>query len=489
VTLLTNSFEGGTSGIQITTGNSGGTSGNAFDTATQGSGGTLDFDSSHAAHGLLSCKLATTTAATTFLQWAASFGSQATFWYRGYFYFTANPAATIRLFNCTTATGATSVMSLSLNLSGKLIVSYSGSGTSFVTFTASIPLNQWFRVEGLCVASATVGQVGASLYTSLDSLTPAETHTSAANLATGALSGTTSYSFGDSNGVGSVGPFWLDDIGLSSTGPLGPAYGLAPQQLPLSAVARAPAPRRARTGPAGALAGGTEGTLSPQGLPQNVVSPSWIRGQRQRVRAVWRAISGQPPPVAAAQPQQAVFQRRSPARAVWRGITGQPPPVTPSQQHPPRIPRRQPARAVWRSITGQPPQVQAAPKPPRPVSRQPSRAFWRGGAGPAAAPGQAAVRLPPAAWRGQKPRIRAVTGIRPPAGPPYIPPPPHYPWDAALQASRWAVFLGDARWGTSTGPPDQFCVFLGDARWACGPVSGSGLYTGSVYGTVYGATY
>ncbi len=222
MTVLRNGFEGGTTGGTITAANSGGASGNAFDAATLGSGGTLAYDSTHAAHGTLSCKLASTTAVATSMQWIASFGAQSTFWWRGYFYFTANPGSTtIRLFNCTT--GAGSVMSCSLNSSGKMTVTYSTGGTNYVTFTDAVPLNAWFRVEGLCVVSTSAGQVGASLYDTMDSTTATETHTSAASLNTGSLSGTTTYNFGDSNGVGSVGPYWIDDVGLSSSGPLGPA--------------------------------------------------------------------------------------------------------------------------------------------------------------------------------------------------------------------------------------------------------------------------
>ena len=105
--------------------------------------------------------------------------------------------------------------------SGKIVVSYSSSGTTYVTFTSAITLNTWMRVEGIVTASATAGQVGASLYTG-DSGTAVETHTSAATLNT-ASSDPTSVSFGDSNAIGSLGPYWVDDVGLSSTGYLGAA--------------------------------------------------------------------------------------------------------------------------------------------------------------------------------------------------------------------------------------------------------------------------
>ena len=114
-------------------------------------------------------------------------------------------------------------MGMFLNTSGKLVVTYSSSGTTFVTFTTSVSLNAWFRVEGFVVASATTGQVSASLYNTANSTTATETHTSAANLDT-APGNPASYNFGIFSSAASIGPFWMDDIALSSTGPVGP-YG------------------------------------------------------------------------------------------------------------------------------------------------------------------------------------------------------------------------------------------------------------------------
>lgn len=220
MTLLVNSFEGGTSGIAITAGNSGGVSGNAFDTATQGSGATLNYDKTEAAHGLLSCNITTTSAAISEINWAASFGSGiATAYWRGYYFFTGNPSATIRLWNATTS--GSSNCTVSLNSSGKITVTYGSGGTSFVTFTSSVPLNAWFRVEGMITISAAAGQVAAILYEPLDTSTPTETHTSAASLNTG-TTGPTIYAWGNSSTVASVGPYWVDDVGLSSTGYIGP---------------------------------------------------------------------------------------------------------------------------------------------------------------------------------------------------------------------------------------------------------------------------
>ena len=219
VPVLLNSFEGGTSTTAITTGISGGNSGSAFDFV--GATGTVNaFSSTYAAHGALSGELATSGSASAYWQWAASFPSVSQAWFRLYGYFTANPVNQHRLWNATASGG--SVMSVALTTAGLLAVSYGTSGTAYVTFTDAVNLNAWFRVEGYVIASATVGQVSVSLYNTMDSATATETHTSAANLDT-AASNPTSYSFGSSSSVASVGPFWIDDIGLSASGYLGPA--------------------------------------------------------------------------------------------------------------------------------------------------------------------------------------------------------------------------------------------------------------------------
>src|SRR5258707_3093639 len=99
MTLLVNSFEGGTSGSAVSTANSGGASGNAFDSVTIGTGATVAYDNAHAAHGSLALQIATAgTSAAANAQWSTSMGSQGTIWFRLYAYFTANPGVTTRLF-------------------------------------------------------------------------------------------------------------------------------------------------------------------------------------------------------------------------------------------------------------------------------------------------------------------------------------------------------------------------------------------------------
>lgn len=220
VTSVFNNFEGLTPGTTVTTSNSGGASGTAFDVV--GVNGTLAAATA-AAHGGVCLSLQSTSAANTFVQYtsAGPFGAQTNIYFRFYARTAANPGTAVRLFNATTSGG--SLFSVFLNTTGKMSATYSSAGTSFVTFTNAVPLGQWFRVEGFCIVSATVGQVSASMFTSgMDNAISDETHTSAATLNVGTLSGTTSYSFGDSSAITMTSAIDFDDLGLSNGGPIGP---------------------------------------------------------------------------------------------------------------------------------------------------------------------------------------------------------------------------------------------------------------------------
>ena len=219
--VLVNTFEGGTNSTTLTPllgGNTGGTSGNFFDAVTIGAGATDAFDSTHAAHGTLSNKIATVGSAAVYNTWSASFLPAPQVWMRMYLYFTANPTNLHRVFSATSNGGVAA--SLVVTTSGTLRWTDSAGSTIFTTTTA-IPTNAWFRVEGFVTGNATTGQVSLSLYTSPDSSVPVETQTSAASQSTAGI--ITDVRYGVSAAVASVGPYWMDDIGISDSGALGPA--------------------------------------------------------------------------------------------------------------------------------------------------------------------------------------------------------------------------------------------------------------------------
>lgn len=225
MTLLQNNAEGGTSGTTVTTGNSGGVSGNAFDAVNIGTGAAVTFDNTHAAHGGLSYNVSVgATSANANLQWSTSMGAQTTIWFRAYYYLTANFSVAHRIFECTTS--GTLVGSVELSTTGKIIMQNTAAA-AVLTSTNSVPLNQWFRVEGFITGSATVGQLSFSLYSTQDSQLALESQTSTATQNTTGSPDT--YLFGII-GTTSTGPYWIDEPAISNTGLIGPT-NTGPEQI------------------------------------------------------------------------------------------------------------------------------------------------------------------------------------------------------------------------------------------------------------------
>lgn len=221
MTTLTNSFEGGTNGTTITAANSGGASGNALDVVNIGSGDTVAFSNAHAAHGSLSCQMSTGSTNPCTLVWSTSMGSQSQVWFRIYLYFTAFPSGNFGLFRLQqTASFCGDIFMLT---SGLIRAQNSAFGTVFNT-AGTIPLNQWFRIEGFIIGSASVGQISLQVYDTAGSATPTESITSAATQNTFGAPNT--FLYGVSAPSTAISSFWMDDIGLSSTGPLGPVKTL-----------------------------------------------------------------------------------------------------------------------------------------------------------------------------------------------------------------------------------------------------------------------
>lgn len=234
-TTLTNGLEGITpSGTTVTSGNSGGASGSAFDVVQVGSGTTVASDSAHPAHGILGLKIATgATSTTAYVAWTTSMGTKTTTFKRAYLYFTAAPAANVRVLNFVGA--ATSRGNVLATTAGKMIFTNAAGGT--VLTSAAFPLNAVFRLEVKFTGDASAGQWEYKIWNSPDSNgTPDDTQTSAANLNTGGTTDT--YRFGVGTALANAGPYWMDDVGLSDTAYLGPA-AMGPQPVSvLQAVSR-----------------------------------------------------------------------------------------------------------------------------------------------------------------------------------------------------------------------------------------------------------
>src|SRR6266568_693984 len=220
LTLL-NNFEEGSNGTTLIGGSGGNTAGtneNYLDSVNIGTGNTLIFDNTHVAHGTLACKVATGSGGgAAYCSWIASLGTQTVqTWFETYLYFPANPVAGLQCVVYVPGSGTSFNVRVT---TGGLIQLYN-STTLLLSFTNAVALNQWVRIEGYCVPNTSTGSVSCSLYNSADSTTATETHT-ISSLNTG--SSITAVRFGQYNNIAINGPFWIDNIGVSTVGALGPA--------------------------------------------------------------------------------------------------------------------------------------------------------------------------------------------------------------------------------------------------------------------------
>ena len=246
---LTNNFSGGTNTTTITAGNSGGSSGSAFDAVSTGSGATTIFSSTNVAPGsVLSGEIATGgSSATSYVSWTVSQGTRKQVWFRMYLYFTANPGSNFRIFQATDLGGSNGAY-VQVTTAGKLLFVNLASSTTITTSTASIPLNSWFRIEGFVLAGTSAGQTELRIYDNPTSTTVTETDTSGANLNLGTAS-LALYEYGLTAAAANIGPFWMGDIGLSSSGYLGPVFTTGPAFYQKTSPARVhpSLPKRGRT--------------------------------------------------------------------------------------------------------------------------------------------------------------------------------------------------------------------------------------------------
>jgi hypothetical protein len=219
---ITNSFETGTSGTTLTTGNTGSVADTAFDSVayTAGSGDALAFDNSTAAHGGLSLLVTTGAApATEYVQWDASFGTARQAFWRMYINVPANPGSVLTL--ATFLSSGTICARLLLSPTGLLSVSDS-TGAIVLNSGITVPLGSWFRVEGYVLGdSQHNGGLELKTFTAMDSQTAADTQTAA--------TGQSTFGFINQVRIGCTTSranitLHLDEIGIAADGYLGPVF-------------------------------------------------------------------------------------------------------------------------------------------------------------------------------------------------------------------------------------------------------------------------
>lgn len=174
--VCTADFEQGTNGSAIQTGDTG--SGTAWNTITHTGTSTIVYDTAHVAHGTQSAKFTQDSSGSgpNVLEWIAAIGTPASPSYgRLYFYMTANPASVWELAQVATGGIVSTNMCLYMDITSTGKIRVLGNNVTLqYTFTNSVALNQWVRVEYLVVPSLSVGQLQVKLFNNADSTTPTE---------------------------------------------------------------------------------------------------------------------------------------------------------------------------------------------------------------------------------------------------------------------------------------------------------------------------
>jgi len=234
VAQLANTFEGGSNGTTITTGNSGGASGDAFNLVNIGAGAAVIYDNTHTAHGGLAMKCSSgTSGSLAYVEWDPSASSN--FYGRFYIYIAANGAVGDWYYDGGSS-GADKAI-ITTDASNHICLQDSTGLPVQATSTSTMALSTWHRIEFHIICSTTVGQMEAKLFlgANSDGLTPDETLTTAANLNTGAS--INNHLFGNIATGGHVSTnVWMDDILTGAAAYPGPAVTTplwVPRRMPL----------------------------------------------------------------------------------------------------------------------------------------------------------------------------------------------------------------------------------------------------------------
>ncbi len=212
---LANSLEGGTNGSLISVANSGGSSGDAF-TAVSAGASAVTYSNLHA-RGTLSMAI-NTGGSIRYARWTVTGGAVTTLYFRAYVYFTGYGSSGGQLFELTDSSQGRCA-EIKVQSNGK--ISMISNGGSSVDGIKVCNLNGWTRIEGFVTGSASAGQMQLKVFLTPDSATPDETVTSNTSQNTRGLINYTY--FGQVNANSPDTTYWLDDIGISDQGYLGPS--------------------------------------------------------------------------------------------------------------------------------------------------------------------------------------------------------------------------------------------------------------------------
>ncbi len=218
--VRSNSFEGGSDGVAITSGNSGGLSGDAFTSVF----GSTPLFTNVQKRQTMAYRLVDPTGATG-VRWTGIAGGTNDMWARAYLYLTAYPTTNPLMFIYGQTAANTGAGALSVELGGHLRARNTGGGVAGAAPEGSvlISLNQWVRCEMRLRpgSAATTGQIEWRLFNTADSTTADETQNSPVDCGAD-IDG---FRYGLGGGSGPTSPFtvYLDDVYLSTIGWIGPS--------------------------------------------------------------------------------------------------------------------------------------------------------------------------------------------------------------------------------------------------------------------------
>ena len=234
----TNSFEGGSNGTTITTGNSGGASGDAFDNApAPGTSATMTFSTAQAAHGSVS--MSTSSGGTSTTAYAGyTLASVSSDFVRAYYRLTSLPSAQQVVMRY--LSGGSQSLRVNVKTDGAIEVRNAANGViTNGTTTATVSAGAWFRIELSITFSATVGAITLRLYLSPDSTSITETLT----MTNAALTATSNeVRFGIGAGTANAVQCWCDDVAIEGATWHGPAVrSITPTGIAVAAAVGTPA--------------------------------------------------------------------------------------------------------------------------------------------------------------------------------------------------------------------------------------------------------
>lgn len=161
--VITNNANGGTDGVDVTTGNSGGASGTAASAVVPGAGGTIQFTNVENYKGTLCYEFTAASGVVQYAQWTPTNSTSCAF--RAYFRFSAWPTTGGQIFlNLSSSSGANVRCGIVMNSTGELR-SQNAAGTLTAATAGTVPLNEWLRFEiALTTPSTTTGTMTLNVY-------------------------------------------------------------------------------------------------------------------------------------------------------------------------------------------------------------------------------------------------------------------------------------------------------------------------------------